>query len=253
MSQMTLKVKKVNQVNPKTQEMGYAARVVTNGTETFDDLVDYASHNTSLHRVEVNSAAQLILEAASRALKNGKIVDLGPLGKIRPSVLSKWVTDPKKLTKSDLTKSLIYSASADIDAAIQSAKLAWSSAADEEEDDGEETTVIDDGGSGSGDGQQAYQGHNLAIATSGNGTASVTHNGTAVTSGSKLNEGDEVAVAITPAEGHTPSATINGTEIQLTESDGVYTGSFTMPGQNSTLICNTGADSGDGGDDLDKG
>lgn len=268
MSQMTLKVKKVNQVNPKTQEMGYAARVVTNGTETFDDLVDYASHNTSLHRVEVNSAAQLILEAASRALKNGKIVDLGPLGKIRPSVLSKWVTDPKKLTKSDLTKSLIYSASADIDAAIQSAKLAWSSAADEEEEnDGEETTVIDDGGDtnqnsgGSqqggntnqgGGSQQGAQGHNLTIATSGNGTASVTHNGTAVTSGSKLNEGDEVAVAITPAEGHTPSATINGTEIQLTESDGVYAGSFTMPGQNSTLICNTGADSGDGGDDLDK-
>ena len=145
MAQMTLKVKKVNQINPKTKLMGLAARVLTNGTETFDDLVDYASHNTSLHRIEVSGAAQLILEAAARALKNGKIVDLGPLGKIRPSVLSKWVTDPKQLTKADLTKSLVYSPSADIEAAIQSAKLAWASAADEEEDqDGDGTTVVSD-------------------------------------------------------------------------------------------------------------
>ena len=145
-TQLTLKVKKVNQVNPKTKAMGYAARVLTNGTESFDDLVDYASHNTSLHRIEVSGAAQLMLEAAARALKNGKIVDLGPLGKIRPSVLSKWVEDPKKLTKADLTKSLNYSASPDIVAAIQSAKLSWSSAEDEESDtteDGGENTTTD--------------------------------------------------------------------------------------------------------------
>ena len=154
-TQLTLKVKKVNQVNPKTKAMGYAARVLTNGTESFDDLVDYASHNTSLHRIEVSGAAQLILEAAARALKNGKIVDLGPLGKIRPSVLSKWVEDPKKLTKADLTKSLNYSASPDIVAAIQSAKLSWSSAEDEEsdttEDGGENTTTDPDDQPGGGD------------------------------------------------------------------------------------------------------
>ena len=154
-TQLTLKVKKVNQVNPKTKAMGYAARVLTNGTESFDDLVDYASHNTSLHRIEVSGAAQLMLEAAARALKNGKIVDLGPLGKIRPSVLSKWVEDPKKLTKADLTKSLNYSASPDIVAAIQSAKLSWSSAEDEEsdttEDGGENTTTDPDDQPGGGD------------------------------------------------------------------------------------------------------
>ena len=159
-TQLTLKVKKVNQVNPKTKAMGYAARVLTNGTESFDDLVDYASHNTSLHRIEVSGAAQLILEAAARALKNGKIVDLGPLGKIRPSVLSKWVEDPKTLTKADLTKSLNYSASPDIVAAIQSAKLSWSSAEDEESDTtdtddqpggGENTTTNPDDQPGGGD------------------------------------------------------------------------------------------------------
>ena len=157
-TQLTLKVKKVNQVNPKTKAMGYAARVLTNGTESFDDLVDYASHNTSLHRIEVSGAAQLILEAAARALKNGKIVDLGPLGKIRPSVLSKWVEDPKTLTKADLTKSLNYSASPDIVAAIQSAKLSWSSAEDEESDTTEDggnqqpTGGDDNGGNNGGNG-----------------------------------------------------------------------------------------------------
>lgn len=155
-TQLTLKVKKVNQVNPKTKAMGYAARVLTNGTESFDDLVDYASHNTSLHRIEVSGAAQLILEAAARALKNGKIVDLGPLGKIRPSVLSKWVEDPKTLTKADLTKSLNYSASPDIVAAIQSAKLSWSSAEDEEsdttEDGGNQQPAGGDDNTGNGNG-----------------------------------------------------------------------------------------------------
>ena len=159
-TQLTLKVKKVNQVNPKTKAMGYAARVLTNGTESFDDLVDYASHNTSLHRIEVSGAAQLILEAAARALKNGKIVDLGPLGKIRPSVLSKWVEDPKTLTKADLTKSLNYSASPDIVAAIQSAKLSWSTAEDEENDttedgDNQQPAGGDDGdNSGNGGGTE---------------------------------------------------------------------------------------------------
>lgn len=163
-TQLTLKVKKVNQVNPKTKTMGYAARVLTNGTESFDDLVDYASHNTSLHRIEVSGAAQLILEAAARALKNGKIVDLGPLGKIRPSVLSKWVEDPKTLTKADLTKSLNYSASPDIVAAIQSAKLSWSSAEDEENDTtengGENTTTDPDEGGNTGTGGNTGGGNN---------------------------------------------------------------------------------------------
>ena len=53
-------------------------------------------------------------------------------------------------------------------------------------------------------------------------------------------EDDEVEISITPAEGQVPNATINGSEIELTESSGVYSGSFAMPGQASTLIINTG-------------
>jgi len=93
----------------------------------------------------------------------------------------------------------------------------------------------------------------LTISTSGSGSAAVTHDGNAVTSGSSLGEDDEVAISITPAEGQVPTATINGSEIELTESEGVYTGSFAMPGQASSLVINTGGSSGgNGGADLDK-
>ena len=106
---------------------------------------------------------------------------------------------------------------------------------------------------GSSTGSETAQGYALSISTIGSGSASVTKDGNAVTSGSNLNEDDEVEISITPAEGETPTATINGSEIELTESEGVYSGSFAMPGQASSLVINTGGSSGgNGGADLDK-
>ena len=106
---------------------------------------------------------------------------------------------------------------------------------------------------GSSTGSETAEGYALSISTSGSGSASVTKDGNAVTSGSNLNEDDEVAISITPAESETPTATINGSQIELTESEGVYTGSFAMPGQASSLVINTGGSSGgNGGADLDK-
>ena len=115
------------------------------------------------------------------------------------------------------------------------------------------------GGDNSGSqGQQGDQnqqsGYALTIATSGSGSATVTHDGNAVTSGSTLNEDDEVEISITPAEGQVPTASINSSAIELTEDNGVYTGSFAMPGQASALVISTGVsgDGGDGGEGLDK-
>jgi predicted histone-like DNA-binding protein len=110
------------------------------------------------------------------------------------------------------------------------------------------------GGSQSGNGGSQNQPttYALSISTSGSGSASVTNDGNAVTSGANLNEDDEVEISITPAEGQVPTATINGSQIELTESGGVYTGNFAMPGQASSLVINTGSSGGDGGDDLDK-
>ena len=102
--------------------------------------------------------------------------------------------------------------------------------------------------------QNQSQGYALTIATSGSGTATVTHDGNVVTSGSSLNEDDEVEISITPAEGQVPTASINSSAIELTEDNGVYTGSFAMPGQASALVISTGVsgEGGDGGEGLDK-
>ena len=95
-------------------------------------------------------------------------------------------------------------------------------------------------GNQSEQGQQTASTYALTISRTGVGSATVTKDGNAVTSGTSLNEDDEVEISITPAEGQVPNATINGSEIELTESSGVYSGSFAMPGQASTLIINTG-------------
>ena len=111
---------------------------------------------------------------------------------------------------------------------------------------------------GSQSGQQGEQnqpqGYALQIVTSGSGSATVTHDGNTITSGTSLNEDDEVEISITPAEGKVPTASINSSPLELTEDNGVYTGSFAMPGQASALVISTGVsgDGGNGGDGLDQ-
>ena len=85
----------------------------------------------------------------------------------------------------------------------------------------------------------------LTISKTGTGSAMVTKDSNAVASGASLNEDDELVISITPAEDQVPTATLNGSSIELTENDGVYSGNFAMPGQASTLIINTGEDDDD--------
>ena len=115
-------------------------------------------------------------------------------------------------------------------------------------ENGENGQNQDENGQSSQGGQsQQATGYALTINKSGTGSASVTHNGNAVASGSSLSEDDEVEISITPAEGKVPTASVNGSSIELTEDGGVYSGSFAMPGQASSLVINTGtADGGDG-------
>ena len=114
----------------------------------------------------------------------------------------------------------------------------------EGDDNGQNTENGENGQSEQGNqgqqGQQTASTYALTISRTGIGSATVTKDGNAIASGASLNEDDEVAISITPAEGQVPTATVNGSEIELTEDNGVYTGSFAMPGQASTLIINTG-------------
>ena len=115
---------------------------------------------------------------------------------------------------------------------------------------GEGSQSGSEGGNTQNGSQNQATGFALTINKSGTGSASVTHNGNAVTSGATLNEDDEVEISITPAEGKVPTASVNGSSIELTEDGGVYTGSFAMPGQASTLSIDSGTAAGDGGDGL---
>ena len=112
------------------------------------------------------------------------------------------------------------------------------------------------GGSGSGSGsQQEPTSYHLTMASTGSGSYTVKDESEQVITGAHdFAAGTALTVEITPAEGQTPTATINSQAITLTENDGTYSGSFEMPAQNSLLQISTGTASGgnDGGEGLDQ-
>ena len=130
------------------------------------------------------------------------------------------------------------------------------------EDDSSEGGNNGDGGNGGNDGgsnnnggnSQQTTGHALTITKNGSGTAVVRSDGQTIASGALLDEDAECELSVTPATGVTPNATLDGSEIELTEDNGVWTGNFAMPGTAAVLVVNTGsASSGDDDDDgLDK-
>ena len=151
MSKLTLKVKKIAFKHPKTKEPGFVARVLTNGTESFDDICEIAGMNTTYAQEEIVDCAGLMLKAAARQLKNGKIIDLGPLGKLYPSVSGKWVEKEEDLSLNDLTPHCNYRPSDEVSEAIKGATLGWANAKDEEsQEQTQEPENPDNGGEGGG-------------------------------------------------------------------------------------------------------
>lgn len=120
--------------HPRTKQPGFAARVLTNGTESFDDICEIAGMNTTYAQEEIVACAGLMLKAAARQLKNGKIIDLGPLGKLYPSVNGKWVEKEEDLSLSDLTPKANYRPSEEISEAIKGASLGWATAKDDDKE-----------------------------------------------------------------------------------------------------------------------
>jgi hypothetical protein len=154
MSKLTLKVKKVGMKNPTSKKQGYVARVITNGTEDFGDICEMAALNTTYAPEEIVACAGLMLKAAARALKNGKIIDLGVLGRLYPSVSGKWVENADDLSISDLTPHTNYRPSQEVREAIAGATLGWASDKDKGEQEPENTdTPSDHGGDNTGGNQ----------------------------------------------------------------------------------------------------
>ena len=146
MSKLTLKVKKIAFKHPQTKKEGFVARVVTNGTEEFSDICEMAGLNTTLSPIEIEAASKLMLQAAARQLKNGKIIDLGVLGKLYPSVSGKWVEKEDDLSLSDLTAHTNYRPSQEIREAISAAQLGWATDKDKGETEPETDTPSTSGG-----------------------------------------------------------------------------------------------------------
>jgi hypothetical protein len=154
MAKLTLKCKKIPFKHPKTKQPGFVARVLTNGTESFDDICEIAGMNTTYAQEEIVACAGLMLKAAARQLKNGKIIDLGPLGKLYPSVSGKWVEKEEDLALTDLTPHCNYRPSQEIAEAIAGASIGWATAKDEDKENTQEPENGDNtGGEGGSDTQ----------------------------------------------------------------------------------------------------
>lgn len=134
MAVLKIKVKKTRmkrKINNVTVE-GYIGRVISNGKTSFEEIARASAKNTTLHSKEAELAAELLLEGVCEQLKQGMIVDLGPLGTIYPGVKGPWHENADDLSLSDMTPKVNYKPSTDIDAAIKGASLAWTTEAETE-------------------------------------------------------------------------------------------------------------------------
>ena len=157
MAQLKLRIKKSGAKNPVTKQLGFVARVLTNGTADFDDIVKDAGRNTTMHKAELRMAFELCMDSVTEMLKQGYIVELGPLGKIYPSCSSGWYEKEEDMKLSDVKPQLYYRAGEDVEGAIKSAKLVWAKAGDEEEEEEGEggqggNSSNDNGGDSGGNG-----------------------------------------------------------------------------------------------------
>lgn len=152
MTTLKLKVSKSKRINPLTKQMGFAARVLTNGTAYFDDIVKDAGRNTTMHKAELRMAFELCMDSVSEMLKQGYIVDLGPIGKIYPSCSSGWYAKEEDMMLADVKPQLYFRAGDDVEGAIKAAKLVWAKASDEDDEEEGGTTPAPSGGDNNGGG-----------------------------------------------------------------------------------------------------
>ena len=150
MAKLKLRVTKIGNVNPTTKAKGYVGRVLTNGTADYDDIIEDGAENTTFNQDEIRAAAGIFCRAAAKMLKQGYIVDLGPIGKLYPSCTSGWVSKSEELSLSSIKPTVYYRPSDDVQAAISGASLVWARGNEAVEDVETEPTTPEPGGSGSG-------------------------------------------------------------------------------------------------------
>lgn len=122
---LKLKIFRLRHTNPHTKKEGFSARVITNGKAAFEDIVADACRNTTMNKAEARAAIELFTEAVARTLKQGYIVDLGPVGTLYPSCSSGWAEKEEDLLLSSIKLKLNYRPTREVSNAIKSAALQW--------------------------------------------------------------------------------------------------------------------------------
>lgn len=153
MAKLKLKVTRAKHLNPVTKSMGYSARVITNGTADYSDIAEDAAEDTTFNVDEIRAAAGIFCRAAAKMLKQGYIVDLGPLGKIYPSCSSGWFEKAEDLTLESVKPNIYYRPSEDVQSAIRGASLVWAKPGEADDENlapaaGDSTTTPDTPGTG---------------------------------------------------------------------------------------------------------
>lgn len=164
MAELKFKIKKCGLVRKINDEKvkGYYGKVITNGKATFDEIARESAKNTTLHPKEASLAAELLLEGVCEKIKQGIIVDLGPLGVLYPAVSSKWEQDPDDLKLSDMQPKVNYASSTGILSAVKGASLSWASEEEEKKPTTDEQAGDDNPetpGDGGGDNQGGDNGN----------------------------------------------------------------------------------------------
>ena len=184
MSILKLSVSKSKRYNPVTKKMGCSGRVITNGTATFEDLCNLAGKGMTLDPIEIEACAKAFCRDAAAQLRDGKIVDLGPLGKLYPSCSSPWVEDPDDLTLDSVKPALYYKPADEVEAAIKGAKLVWAKTKAEDDEN-----AAPQGGTTSTDAETPDPGTNTG-GDQGGGTGTIDTGGTASPDPSQGGEND---------------------------------------------------------------
>lgn len=148
---MKLKVKKAKSYNVKTQQHGFKAIVVSNGSKSFEEIAKESCRNTTLHAAEAELASKLLIEKIAEYLREGFIVDLGPVGKLRPGCNSKWVATEAEVRKDDVRPHVLFDPSDEVEGAIKAATLVMSGVSEDDADGSDHSGDNEQGGGQGGD------------------------------------------------------------------------------------------------------
>jgi hypothetical protein len=120
--------RKVNGV----KKTGYIGRVVTQGTKDFTKILKESVHGSTLDYREAELAVKMWIDGITENLKEGYIIDLGPVGRLYPSVETPWEEDPDDLKLSTMKGKVNYRPGDDILGAVKGASLGWASDKDKD-------------------------------------------------------------------------------------------------------------------------